>query len=62
MKTSNPSEYDCDSCGVYVPDGEGYYMDDDDRVCYRCHNEHKDYTKMRELVTKGFKNRDYETD
>ena len=30
------SEYNCDRCGVYVPDGEGSYIDNDDRVCPDC--------------------------
>lgn len=28
-------EYACDRCGAYVPDGEGYYLDDD-RLCANC--------------------------
>lgn len=33
-------EYDCDYCGIYVPDGNGLYLNDDARVCVTCHEKH----------------------
>lgn len=32
-------EYDCDRCGITVPDGSGIYHDND-RLCYECAEKH----------------------
>lgn len=41
------TEYNCDRCGEYTPDGHGMYLDKtidgegtDDRVCGECYDEH----------------------
>lgn len=37
-------EYNCDRCPAYVPDGDGYYISEDDnpydgdRVCQECYD------------------------
>ena len=41
MMENHNSEYNCDRCGVYVPDGDGFYFDiddNDDRVCGECND------------------------
>ena len=43
------SEYDCDRCGAYTPNGDGMYLEEtieglgtDDRVCGECYDKHKE--------------------
>ena len=45
----NGSEYDCDRCGTYTPNGDGMYLEEtidglgtDDRVCGECYDKHKE--------------------
>lgn len=33
---SNDTSHNCDNCGTPVLNGDGYYLHDDDRVCYDC--------------------------
>lgn len=34
----NGNEYGCDRCGDHVPDGDGNYEENGDRVCSACYH------------------------
>jgi hypothetical protein len=42
------SEYDCDRCSKYTGDGDGNYIEPDDRVCEDCFTVYK-YKRHRRL-------------
>ena len=39
------NEYDCDSCGDLVPNGDGFYIGND-RVCAECNNQQTERGKQ----------------
>lgn len=44
------SEWDCDVCGKYTPDGAGNYINDQqDRVCDACNADHQAAWKVVEF-------------